>query len=204
MNFTGTSSNLFGKTPHLTDTPPHPDPLPYGEGKVPGVIVTNNDILRRVRYALRISDPAMIAIFSLSAHIIEPPVLDGLLKKEDEAGYLDCSDILMALFLDGLIIQKRGLKAYATGSRSKTDTPLTNNAILKKLRIALELREDDMIAVMKLVDIVISKSELSALFRNNEHKNYKECGDQFLRNFLKGLTIRNRNLPTAFQLTHPG
>jgi uncharacterized protein YehS (DUF1456 family) len=171
---------------------------------VPGVIVTNNDIIRRVRYALHISDPAMIAIFSLSGHVIEPSVLDGLLKKEDEAGYLDCSDILMVLFLDGLIIQKRGMKASATGSSSKTDAPLTNNAILKKLRIALEFREDDMIAVMKLVDIVISKSELSALFRNKEHKNYKVCGDQFLRNFLKGLTIRNRNLPSAFQLTHSG
>ena len=157
--------------------------------------MTNNDILRRLRYALDISDPAMIAIFGLSGHNIELSVLKDLLKKEDEAGYLDCSDILITLFLDGLIIQKRGLNATVPGPKAKIDGALTNNAILKKLRIALELKEDDMIAIMKLVDIVISKSELSALFRNNEHKNYKECGDQFFRNFLKGLTIRNRNLP---------
>jgi len=160
--------------------------------------VTNNDILRRLRYALDISDSKMVAIFGLSGHHIEQSDLNGLLKKEDEEGYLECSNIMMAFFLDGLIIQKRGRKDSVSGNSAKTDVALTNNSILKKLRIALEFKEDDMIAIMKLVDIAISKSELSALFRNNGHKNYKECGDQFLRNFLKGLTIRNRNLPTHF------
>lgn len=159
------------------------------------LLLTNNDILRRVRYALDISDPIMIGIFSLSGHNIEQSLLKGLLKKEDEAGYLDCSDILMALFLDGLIIHKRGQKNSASANAARTNAALTNNNILKKLRIALELKEDDMIAIMKLVDIDISKSEFTALFRNKEHKNFKECGDQFLRNFLKGLTIRSRNLP---------
>jgi len=70
---------------------------------------------------------------------------------------------------------------------------LTNNAILKKLRIALELKEDDMVGILKLADIDISKSELTALFRKEGHRNYKECGDQFLRNFLKGLTISHRD-----------
>ena len=160
--------------------------------------MTNNDILRRLRYALDISDSKMVAIFGLSGHHIEQSDLNGLLIKEDEEGYLDCSNIMMAFFLDGLIIHKRGRKDSASEHSAKTDVALTNNSILKKLRIALEYKEDDMIAIMKLVDIDISKSELSALFRNNRHKNYKECGDQFLRNFLKGLTIRNRNLPTHF------
>ena len=166
--------------------------------------MTNNDVLRRLRYAMDISDPAMIAIFALSGLDIEQSLLKGLLKKDDEEGWLDCSDALMSLFLDGLIIQNRGTKESAPGAQAKTEAALTNNAILKKLRIALELKEDDMIATMQRVDIVISKSELTALFRNKGHKNYKECGDQFLRNFLKGLTIRNRNLPPAFQLTHSG
>jgi len=74
----------------------------------------------------------------------------------------------------------------------KSDTQLTNNTILKKLRIALELKEDDMLAILRLAGVEISKHELTALFRKEGHKNYKECGDQFLRKFLKGLSIRYR------------
>ena len=160
--------------------------------------MTNNDILRRLRYALDISDPTMVNIFGLSGHHIEQSHLNGFLKKEDEAGYLECSNIMMAFFLDGLIIHKRGRQGFDSRHSAKTDVVLTNNSILKKLRIALEYKEDDMMAIMKLVDIDISKSELTALFRNKEHKNFKECGDQFLRNFLKGMTLRNRNIPAHF------
>lgn len=156
--------------------------------------MTNNDILRRLRYALDISDPAMISIFKLSGHDIKQQELSGILKKEDEAGFLDCSNILMSLFLDGLIIHKRGQREPASGHAENKDALLTNNLILKKLRIALELKEEELIAIMKLADVVISKPELSALFRKKDHKNFKECGDQFLRNFLKGLTIRNRSI----------
>lgn len=157
--------------------------------------MTNNDILRRIRYALDISNPGMISIFSFSGHVIEKSALEDLLKKEDEPGYLDCGNDLMRLFLDGLIVFKRGRRDSLPPHAAEPGAVLTNNSILKKLRIALELKEDDMIKIMKLVNIDISKSEITALFRNKGHKNYKECGHQFLRNFLKGLTIRNRNLP---------
>lgn len=155
--------------------------------------MTNNDILRRLRYALDISNPAMVEIFKLSGCNIEQPTLIKFFKKEEEEDYIECSNPLMTFFLDGLIVHKRGRRESAVDQNLKPDTNLTNNIILKKLRIALDFKEDDMIAVMKLADIVISKSELSALFRNKGHKNFKECGDQFLRNFLKGLTIRYRN-----------
>jgi uncharacterized protein YehS (DUF1456 family) len=69
---------------------------------------------------------------------------------------------------------------------------LTNNDIFKKLRVALELRDDDIIKILKLVDFEISKTELSAIFRNEDHPNYKPCGDQLLRNFLNGLVIYKR------------
>ncbi len=69
---------------------------------------------------------------------------------------------------------------------------MTNNDILKKLRIALELKDTDIIEIMKLAGFEITKPELSALFRSPDHRNYKECGDQILRNFLNGLIIRNR------------
>ncbi len=69
---------------------------------------------------------------------------------------------------------------------------LTNNDILKKLRIALELKDDDIIHILKLADFTVTKSELSALFRKDDHPNYMACGDQLLRNFLQGLIIYKR------------
>lgn len=156
--------------------------------------MNNNDILRRVRYALDISNPGMIEIFQLSGCSIEQPTLLKLLKKEEEEGFIACSNPLLSFFLDGLIVHKRGRRESEAGQAPKPDAELGNNAILKKLRIALDLKEDDMIAVMGLAGVTISKSELSALFRNKGHKHYKECGDQFLRNFLQGLTLRNRKV----------
>jgi uncharacterized protein YehS (DUF1456 family) len=154
--------------------------------------MNNNDILRRLRYALDISNPTMIEIFQLSGCSIEQPTLIKLLKKEEEDDFIACSNPLLSFFLDGLIVHKRGRRDSADLQPPKPDTELGNNAILKKLRIALDLKEEDMLAVMSLAGVKISKAELSALFRNKGHKHYKECGDQFLRNFLQGLTIRNR------------
>lgn len=151
--------------------------------------MTNNDILRQLRYALNINDSTMVEIFKLADHEIEQSNLTGLLKKEDEEGFVNCSDDVLGYFLDGLILHKRGRKEIKPGETRKPDSRLTNNTILKKLRIALELKEDDMLGILKLANVDISKSELTALFRKEGHKNYKECGDQFLRKFLKGLSI---------------
>lgn len=69
---------------------------------------------------------------------------------------------------------------------------MTNNDILKKLRVALKLRDDDIVNILELVDFRISKSELGAFFRSEDHPKYMECGDQILRNFLNGLVIHLR------------
>jgi uncharacterized protein YehS (DUF1456 family) len=71
---------------------------------------------------------------------------------------------------------------------------MTNNDIFKKLRVALSFRDTDIIECLKNVDFEISKSELSAIFRTEDHPNYQECGDQLLRKFLDGLIIRNRGV----------
>ncbi len=155
--------------------------------------MTYNDILRRIRYALNIDDPTMIEIFSLAGHVIEQSLLTSLLTKEGEPGYASCSSRVLGYFLDGLIVKKRGRNEAGPGGQQRPASHLTHNAILKKLRIALELKEEDMLDVLKLADIQLSKAELTALFRKEGHKNYKECGDQFLRNFLKGLSMRFRS-----------
>lgn len=69
---------------------------------------------------------------------------------------------------------------------------MTNNDILKKLRVALQLRDDQIVDILGLVDFKVSKSEINALFRNEDHPNFKPCGDQILRNFLNGLVIHLR------------
>lgn len=69
---------------------------------------------------------------------------------------------------------------------------MTNNDILKKLRVALKLRDDDIVKIMGLVNFTVTKSELNALYRKEDHPNYVPCGDQFLRNFLNGLIIHLR------------
>lgn len=155
--------------------------------------MTNNDIFRRLRYALDFSNPTLIELFKLSGEELKQADILALLKKEDDEGFEPLTDALMEAFLDGLIALRRGKREDAAPAR--TSAGLSNNDILKKIRIALELKEADMLAVFKLAGFPTSKSELSALFRTKGHDNYKECGDQLLRNFLKGLTLKYRDNP---------
>ncbi len=134
----------------------------------------------------------MLDIFRLGEHPMDLAGLKDLLKKEGEQGYVVCSSKVLGSFLDGFIIYKRGRQEPKAGEIKRPDPELTNNVILRKIRIALELKEDDMLGILKLAKVTISKSELSAFFRATEHKNFKSCGDQILRNFLTGLALRYR------------
>jgi uncharacterized protein YehS (DUF1456 family) len=154
----------------------------------------NNDVLRSIRYALDLSDAKVAGLIRLGEREIEQADVTNLLKKEDEEGFVECGDDVLASFLDGLIIQKRGKMESRPDQNKKPEPRLTNNAILKKLRVAFELKEEDMHKVLELAGFTISKPELSALFRAKGHKNYRVCGDQLLRNFLKGLAVRHRGL----------
>jgi len=153
--------------------------------------VINNDVLRSIRYALDLGDAKVVEIIKLAGRDIAQSDLASFLKKEDEEGFVECDDGVMVSFLDGLIIHKRG-KMESRPDQDKKPERLTNNTILKKLRVAFELKEEDLHKVLELAGFSVSKPELSALFRVKGHKNYRACGDQLLRNFLKGLTIRLR------------
>jgi uncharacterized protein YehS (DUF1456 family) len=150
----------------------------------------NNDVLRSVRYILDINDSKVVEITRLAGLEISKADVVAFTKKEDEEGYVACSDTVMAHFLDGLVYFKRGKDDSRPAQ--PIELPVTNNVVLKKLRVAFELKEDDMHAILKSVDFPVSKPELSALFRKVGHNNYRECGDQLLRNFLKGLAQRVR------------
>lgn len=154
-------------------------------------MMNNNDILRRIRFALNLTDQRLSSIFAHVDQVVGPAEIRQFLKKEHEPGYLLLSDHLLVSFLDGLIIEKRGRQEGV--SRQPTPTrELTNNDVLIKLRIALTLRSDEVIAILALVNFYLSKTELSALFRKHGHRNYKPCGSQILRNFLNGLVKKNR------------
>lgn len=154
--------------------------------------MNHNDVLRRVRFALRIDDTAAINIFQLAGYKMDVEYLKANMKKEEEAGYLPCRDSVMAMFLDGLIIKMRGARTDAPPPQLAKGEYLSNNEILRKLKIALSFRDDDMLEVMKLGSFNMSKGEISAFFRKPDHRNFKPCGDQVLRYFLLGLARKLR------------
>jgi uncharacterized protein YehS (DUF1456 family) len=164
----------------------------------------NNDILIRLRYALEIKNKEMAEIFKFGGvEVTVPEVIQILTKSDDEYeeyeedNRLKCNNNLFDSFLNGLIIFKRGRQEQKPGEPT-TPEPVApksanvNNLLLKKVKIALALTTEDMLEIFELAGIRVSKGELSALLRKEGHKNYKECGDKFARNFLKGLAIKYR------------
>ncbi|MDI1302307.1 MAG: DUF1456 family protein [bacterium] len=146
-----------------------------------------NDVLRSVRYMLDLSDAHVVSIMKMADVDASREDVASWLKKEDEEGFAECPAVILAHFLDGLVIFKRGKNENPPAEPPKLS--VSNNMVLKKLRVAFELKEEDLHKIMETAGFKISKPELSALFRKEGHKNYRPCGDQFLRNFLKGLTL---------------
>lgn len=135
----------------------------------------------------------MLSLFKLGGYEGSKPELVTWLAREEEPDFVLCEDEMLARFLNGLIIKNRGAKDDGI---PEPESVLTNNMVLRKLRIALNLQADDLIEILKLNEFELSKHELSALFRRPDHKNYRECLNQLLRNFLDGMEKRYRNNKT--------
>ena len=152
----------------------------------------NNDVLRSVRYMLDLGDGAILEAIQLvdPGFALDPVQLQGFLKREDEPGFQPCPDRVLAHFLDGLVLHYRGRDE--TRPARPVESRVTNNLVLKKLRVAFELKDADMHQAFEDAGFPVSKPELSALFRQPGHRNFRACGDQLLRNFLKGLTLNLR------------
>lgn len=160
--------------------------------------MNNNDILIRLRYAFDIKDVGMVEIFKLGGIEVTKDEVQMMLKKsdEDEVG-MACSNGMLDSFLNGFIIYKRGKQEPKPGQVEKPAVAIqsrenVNNIVLKKVKIALALTSEDILAILDEAGITISKGELGAVLRKEGHKNYKECGDRYVRNFLKGLALRYR------------
>ena len=151
--------------------------------------MTNNDILRRLRYTFDFSDKKMIAVFLAAEKIVTRTEISSWLKKEEDPDFASFHDIDLATFLNGLINDKRGKKE---GEQPKPEKRLSNNLIFKKLKIALNLKSNDIIEILESASFVLSEHELSSFFRKPGNSHYRECKDQVLRNFLKGIQLKYR------------
>lgn len=152
--------------------------------------MTTNDVLRRIRYTFDFDDSKMIAIFGLAGLEVTRAQISDWLKRDEDPDFQKCSDKQLAIFLNGLIIDKRGKK---DGPQPEPETRLSNNIIFRKLKIALNLQADEVLALVNQSDFSISKHELSAFFRKPGNRHYRECKDQVLRNFLKGAQSKYRD-----------
>lgn len=152
--------------------------------------MTNNDILKRLRYTFDYTDQQMIDIFEQADYLVTRSLVTDWLKNEEHADYKDIHDDQLATFLNGLINEKRGKRE---GTQPIPEKNLENNEILKKLKIALNLKTEDIVEVFKLAQKPISPHEVTAFLRNPKQSQYRPFLEQYLRNFLTGLQIKFRS-----------
>ena len=149
----------------------------------------NNDLLRRITTTLNFDDSKILAVFELGGCLITEKQLLSFFQEKNESDYNLLADFELASFLNGLIIEKRGKK---DGPEHQAEQVLSNNAIFNKLKIALSLKADEVIAILEMAEMSLGKYELSAFFRNVNHKHYRDCSDEVLSAFLKGLKVKSQ------------
>ena len=149
----------------------------------------NNVVLRQLRYIFDFSDDQMISLFAEAEVEVNRAQVSDWLKKEEHEDYKKITDSELASFLNGFINQRRGKR---DGPQPEPEKRLNNNIIFRKLKIALNFKDTDIIEVFDLLDFFVSKHEISAFFRNPKQNQYRDCEDQILRNFLHGLQEKYR------------
>lgn len=152
----------------------------------------NNFVLRNLRYIFNWGDDKMMSVFAKGGLETDRTELSNWLKREEDQDYQSMHDKHLSHFLNGVIIEFRGKKE---GVEMPVEKQLTNNMVLRKLRIALNYKDTDMLAILQSVDLKFSKHELSAFFRRPDHQHYREAKDQIVRNFLMGLKNKYRPSP---------
>jgi len=156
--------------------------------------MNNNDVLRKVRYTFDYNDDKMVSIFKSGGLEVDRAQVTKWLKRDDDPEFEGLYDIKLAAFLNGFINLKRGKKE---GEQPKPEKTLNNNIILRKLKIALNLKDTDVLELLDLADFRLGKSELSAFFRKPTHQHYRLCKDQVLRNFLHGMQLKYKKQPNT-------
>jgi len=146
--------------------------------------LTNNDIFQLILNTFDLNDNAVIKTFALADFKVTPEQVSAWLKNAADETFVKLTGTELALFLNGFINLKRGKRE---GPQPKPETFLNNNMIFQKLRIALNLKAEDILNIFELVDVHFSKHEISAFFRKPDNKHYKKCRDETLEYFLQGV-----------------
>lgn len=154
--------------------------------------MTNNDVIRQLRYTFNLNDEKMMKLFASGGLDVTREQVSNWLKKDDDENQAQLFDKELAAFLNGFINSKRGKRE---GEQPTPEKRLNNNIILRKLKIALNLKDTDMLEILQLADFNLGKHELSAFFRKPDQSQYRTCKDQILRNFVKGLQFKYRGVP---------
>lgn len=147
----------------------------------------NNDVLRRLRYTFSLDDDKMMELFTLGNRPANRAEISSWMKREGDEDFIELQDPELAAFLNGFIIEKRGKQE---GKEPVAEKTLSNNLILRKLKIALNLRGEDIMELFKLVNKQITQSEIGSFLRNNQHPKYRDFNGQYMRNFMNGLQAK--------------
>lgn len=147
----------------------------------------NNYIFYKLRKTFQWNEEKLGDLFRSVEYNVPPPELFAWMKQEEYEGFKAMPDEALAALLNAFIVDRRGLK---DGQLPEIEDKLNNNLIFRKLRIALNLKDDEIIDIMKLADMRIGKAELGSFFRDPKHHNFRHCKDQFLRNFIRGLHFK--------------
>lgn len=145
--------------------------------------MTNNHILRSIASGLKLNESKILEIFRHSDPQVSLEDVKDIFKAETEEDFVHLSDAGLAMFLDGLIYERRGGEKRTPEEEVRLD----NNTILKKLRIALNLKEEDILKAFHDQEVEVRPFELTAFFRKKGHRNYRACSDKALKAFLKSL-----------------
>lgn len=151
--------------------------------------MTNNDILRRIRYLFNYNDLEVVKLFEQAGAAVSERDVINWLKKDEDPAMVELVDKELAIFLNGLIIEKRGRR---DGPHPEPEEELSNNMILMKLKIALKLKSEDILELFALVDRKVSKHELSSFLRSTDHHQFRPLMEQYLRVFLTALQKKSK------------
>ena len=145
-----------------------------------------NDILFKITDALHLDHKMLIEAYKLADYEMSDERISNILKRRQDKGYEEATFEELGVFLDGLVLFKRGPSDKVASEDEVVD--LTNNLILKKVRVAMELKEAELVILFALGETTLTKRQIGSLFRKEGGKNFKTCSDELLMAFLDGLS----------------